>query len=316
MQFGFKSNILSFFLVCFYFSFLKLALQVFGFVSVTLVTFVMWFIISVSYLFLLFIGLFSNICKYDILSGGLQPHGSCLFQCKGTLELPWGGSFAVPPLSTAAFAVFWAASLLQNHIHPFGKIHPTLIFLPGVFSAQRFLGKNRIFLKSFGIFRKKKKPSQTWSHLVLSQFLQNSAERLSPILIPPLGHLNLPEAGHSLSWPGSGGITGTPGTVQLPPLQLPVFGFLNCFPALPGKCCEVFFINCKWPVCPVCLEGAQIPHCPVPWPGWGFLLPVLATEHLRDAGSSQGQEAAAELKTMRNHYWLKIPNLLNTTLKN
>lgn len=158
MQFGFKSNILSFFLVCFYFSFLKLALQVFGFVSVTLVTFVMWFIISVSYLFLLFIGLFSNICKYDILSGGLQPHGSCLFQCKGTLELPWGGSFAVPPLSTAAFAVFWAASLLQNHIHPFGKIHPTLIFLPGVFSAQRFLGKNRIFLKSFGIFRKKKKP--------------------------------------------------------------------------------------------------------------------------------------------------------------
>lgn len=41
----------------------------------------------------------------------------------------------------------------------------------------------------------------------------------------------------------------------------------------------------------------------------------VATEHLRDVGSSQGQEAAAEPKTMRKHYWPEIPNLVNTQLK-
>lgn len=55
------------------------------------------------FLFLLFIGLFSETCKCDILDGCLQPHGNCLSQFKAG---PWGGSFAVPLLSTAAFAVF------------------------------------------------------------------------------------------------------------------------------------------------------------------------------------------------------------------
>lgn len=79
-----------------------------GFVSVTLVTSVIQFF-SVSYLFLLFIGLFSKTCKCDILDGCLQPHGSCLSQCRGVLELVLGEAVlgdAVPPLGTAALAVF------------------------------------------------------------------------------------------------------------------------------------------------------------------------------------------------------------------
>lgn len=83
--------------------------QVWGFVSVTLVTFVMQFIISVSHLFLLFIVLFSKTCKCDILNGCLQPHGNRLSQCKGILELVLGEAVlgdAVPLLSTEVFAVF------------------------------------------------------------------------------------------------------------------------------------------------------------------------------------------------------------------
>lgn len=48
-------------------------------------------------------------------------------------------------------------------------------------------------------------------------------------------------------------------------------------------------------------------HC-AGFRGWLWV----ATEHLRDVGSSQGPEAAARPKTMRKHYWPKIPNLLNT----
>lgn len=52
---------------------------------------------------------------------------------------------------------------------------------------------------------------------------------------------------------------------------------------------------------------------PLPCPLCWLWVP---TEHLRDVGSSQGQEAAAEPKTVRKHYWPKISNLLNTKLKN
>lgn len=235
------------------------------------------------FLFLLFIGLFSETCKCDILDGCLQPHGNCLSQFKAG---PWGGSFAVPLLSTAAFAVFWAASLLQNQIHPFGKMHPSLILLPGVFSAQVFLGKIEFFLNPLGFLEKKK--SQTQSHLALFQFLQNSAEKLSPALVLKF----LPWGiwiflGLGTLWADKAAEASL-GLLALPPLQLPVLGFLNSSQHCQEnviKFCHWVLEFCKWPVCPVCLERAQIPHCSVPWPGWGFLCWGLA---LGGSWASQG----------------------------
>lgn len=101
-------------------------------------------------------------------------------------------------------------------------------------------------------------------------------------------------------------------------MQFPVLGFLNCFPALPGKCYEVFslglgvaasgqFVQCAWrgykspTALSLGLAGAFCSRC------WLWV----TSEHLRDVRSSQGQEAAAEPKTMRKYYWPKIPNLLS-----
>lgn len=104
-------------------------------------------------IFLLFIGLFSKTCKWDILNGGLQPHGS--LSVKGHWSWSLGRQFCYSPTEPNSICCVLSSISPPESIHPFGKMHPTLIFLPGVFSAQIFLGKNRIFLKSFRIFRKK-----------------------------------------------------------------------------------------------------------------------------------------------------------------
>lgn len=65
-------------------------------------------IFSVSYLFLLFIGLFSKTCKCDIFDGCLQMEVACL-SVEGYWSLSLGRQFwgmLFPPLGTVALAVF------------------------------------------------------------------------------------------------------------------------------------------------------------------------------------------------------------------
>lgn len=89
-------------------------------------------------------------------------------------------------------------------------------------------------------------------------------------------------AGHCLSWPGSRGIAGAPGTATS---AAPCAWFPKLLPSTAREMLLIFSLDVGVVSVSSVPGGVQIPQCTVPWPGWGFWILLLG---LGGSWASQG----------------------------